>query len=117
MLRSMCRAKIHGVKVTETEVDYEGSIGIDQELLEAADILVGERLNVYNITNGVRFSTYAIRGERGSGKISVNGAAARLAEVGDTLIVVSYAVFSEEEARAMKMRVIRVDESNRILKV
>ena len=117
MFREMCRAKLHRVRVTQTELDYEGSITIDEELMEVADILPAEKLDIYNITNGVRFSTYAIRGERGSGVISINGAAARLAEVGDELIVISYAVFTEEETKTLKPKIIKVDEKNRVLKV
>jgi len=117
MFREMCRAKLHRVRVTQTELDYEGSITIDEELMEAADILPAEKLDIYNITNGARFSTYAIRGERGSGVISINGAAARLADVGDELIVISYAVFPEEETKTLKPKIIKVDEKNRLLKV
>lgn len=115
MYRVMCRAKIHNATVTETKLEYVGSISIDESLLREADILPGEKVEAYNISNGARFSTYTIAGEENSGKICVNGAAARLAQKGDKLIVVSYAVVSDEEAREFKQKVVFVGEDNRIV--
>lgn len=110
----MCRSKIHRARVTETQLNYEGSITIDEDLMQAAEILPGEKLEIYNLNNGARFSTYAISGEKGSGIICINGAAARLAQVGDEIIIVSYVLATEEEAKKMKMRIIRVDKNNKI---
>jgi len=110
----MCRSKIHRARVTKTQLNYEGSITIDEDLMQAAEILPGEKLEIYNLNNGARFSTYAISGEKGSGIICINGAAARLAQVGDEIIIVSYVLATEEEAKKMKMRIIRVDKNNKI---
>lgn len=115
MFRLMCRAKIHGATVTETRLDYEGSITIDKKLMQEVDILPGERLEILNLNNGARFSTYAMAGEPDSGKICVNGAAARLTEIGDKLIILSYGVFSEDEAKKLKKRIVFVDGNNRII--
>ena len=95
MQRIMLRAKIHRATVTQCDLNYEGSCGIDQDLLEAADIREFEKIELYNINNGERFSTYAIVGKRGSGEISLNGAAARLAQLGDLLIICTYAPMSD----------------------
>jgi len=114
MLRIMCHSKIHRARVTETELNYEGSITIDEDLMQAAKILPGEKLEIYNVNNGARFSTYAISGKRGSGIICLNGASARLTQVGDELIIISYVLATEEEAKKMKMRIIMVDEDNKI---
>jgi len=116
MFRTLYKSKIHRATVTQTELDYEGSITIDIKLMEAADILAGEKLEVFNLNNGARFSTYAIEGERNSGTICVNGAAARLAQVGDKVIIISYVLLSEEEAKSLKPKVILVDEKNRLRK-
>ncbi len=116
MFRIMCKSKIHGARVTETQLEYEGSITIDEKLMEAANIMPGERLEIFNLNNGARFSTYAIRGEKGSGVVCLNGAAARLTEVGDKVIIISYAVVTEEEARALKPKVVLVDEKNKPVK-
>ena len=116
MFRVMYKSKIHRATVTQTELDYEGSITIDARLMEAADILPGERLEVFNLNNGARFSTYAIEGERDSGTICINGAAARLSEVGDKVIIISYVLLTEEEARTLKPRLILVDERNKLWK-
>ena len=97
MQRIMLRAKIHRATVTQCDLNYEGSCGIDQDLLEAADIREFEKIELYNINNGERFSTYAIVGKRGSGEISLNGAAARLAQLGDLLIICTYAPMSDAE--------------------
>ncbi len=116
MLRTLYKSKIHRATVTQAELNYEGSITIDAELIEAADILAGERLEVFNLNNGERFSTYAIEGERKTGIICVNGAAARLAQVGDKVIIISYFLLTDEEAKGLKSRVILVDERNRLRK-
>ena len=113
MLRMMQKSKIHRAKVTEKNLNYEGSITIDEELMKKADLLENELVQVVNINNGERFETYVIKGERGSGTIGLNGAAARLAEPGDLVIIISYALFSEGEYRGSK--VVKVDEFNRPL--
>jgi aspartate 1-decarboxylase len=114
MQRIMLRAKIHRATVTQCDLNYEGSCGIDEELLEAADIREFEKVDLYNINNGERFSTYAIKGKRGSGEISLNGAAARLAHLGDLLIICTYAPMSENEIATYKQKIVFVDEKNRI---
>lgn len=116
MFRTMYKSKIHRATVTQTELDYEGSITIDVRLMEAADILPGERLEVFDLNNGARFNTYVIEGERDSGTICINGAAARLSEVGDKVIIISYVLLTEEEARTLKPRLILVDERNKLQK-
>lgn len=110
----MCRAKIHLATVTHKRLDYEGSITIDGVLMEKAGILPGERVEVFNLNNGHRFSTYVIKGEKNSGLIQINGAAARLVEVGDKVIILSYALVSEEEAKDIKPLILYVDEKNKI---
>ncbi|WP_221088222.1 aspartate 1-decarboxylase [Deinococcus aquaedulcis] len=115
MERIMFRAKIHRATVTQADLDYVGSVTIDQDLLDAADILVNERVDIYNITNGNRLSTYALSGPRGSGVIGINGAAAHLMKPGDLVIIAAYGNFTEEEARRLEPRVVHVDERNRQL--
>lgn len=100
------KSKIHRVKVTQADLNYIGSVTIDEDLLDAAGIIENERVYIYNINNGERFDTYAIKGERGSGKICLNGAAARLAQVNDLVIIVSYATMDFEEAKTFKPTVI-----------
>ncbi len=114
MQRTMLKSKLHRVSVTAAELGYEGSCAIDELLLEAADIREYEKIELYNVNNGERFSTYAIRAARGSGIISVNGAAARKAAVGDILIIASYASYTEIELNAYQPRLVYVDASNRI---
>jgi len=114
MRRTMLKSKLHRVSVTHSEPDYEGSVAIDSRLLEAADIREYERLEVYNLKNGERFSTYAIRAEAGSGIISVNGAASHKAKPGDIVIICTYADFEEKELATFKPRLVYVDSSNRI---
>lgn len=116
MQRTMLHAKLHRVRVTQVEIDYEGSVAIDSVLLDAAGIREYERIDVFNVRNGERFSTYAIRGEPGSGLISVNGAAAHKAKVDDLIIICAFGVYEEREAREMKPRLIYVDASNRIVR-
>src|SRR5690606_8855124 len=110
----MLRSKIHRATVTQADLHYEGSCGIDEDLLEAADIRVGERIELYNVNNGERFATYAIKGVRGSGEISLNGAAARRAHLGDLLIICTYGPMSDEEIETYVPKIVFVDEHNRI---
>ncbi|GGX31789.1 aspartate 1-decarboxylase [Pigmentiphaga litoralis] len=117
MQRVMLRAKIHRVAVTQADLNYEGSCGIDEDFLDAADMKEYERIELYNINNGERFSTYVIKGKRGSGEISLNGAAARRAQIGDLMIICTYGPMNEEEAHAHKPKVILVDENNRIKEI
>jgi aspartate 1-decarboxylase len=114
MQRTMLKSKLHRVTVTQAELHYEGSCAIDENLMDAADIKEYQQIDIYNIANGERFSTYAIRAERGSGTISVNGAAARLAAPGDLLIICAYAAFSEIELAKHAPDLIYVDAKNRI---
>ncbi len=114
MQRIMLRAKIHRATVTQCDLNYEGSCGIDQDLLEAADIREFEKIELYNINNGERFSTYAIVGKRGSGEISLNGAAARLAQLGDLLIICTYAPMSDAEVAGYQPKIVFVNDKNRI---
>ena len=113
MLKTLLQAKLHRVRVTEADLDYEGSCGIDEALLEASGIVEFQYLELYNVTNGERFSTYAIRAARGSGTISLNGAAARRAMVGDLLIICAYSQYSEAELATHRPVVVLVDEHNR----
>lgn len=115
MLRTMFKSKIHRATVTHAELHYVGSLTVDQDLLDAADLLPGEQVSVVDIANGNRFETYLIPGERGSGVIGVNGAAAHLASVGDLVIVMSYAQLDDEEARRFVPTVVHVDADNRIV--
>jgi aspartate 1-decarboxylase len=112
MKRSLLKSKLHRVTVTHSELEYEGSVAIDSRLLAAADILEYEKLEVYNITNGERFSTYAIRAEEGSGIISVNGAAAHKANPGDIILICTYAEMEEKELASFKPRLVYVDSNN-----
>lgn len=114
MQRTMLKSKLHRVRVTHSELDYEGSCAIDENLLEAADIREYQQIEIYNVNNGERFTTYAIRAQRNSGVISVNGAAARKAQPGDVLIIATYAVYSELELEKYKPELVYVDAMNRI---
>lgn len=114
MHRVMLRAKIHRVTVTQCDLHYEGSCGIDENLLEAADIREFEKIELYDINNGERFSTYAIKGKRGSGEISLNGAAARRAHLGDLLIICTYAPMNDAEVETYQPKIVFVDEKNQI---
>ncbi|WP_337044502.1 aspartate 1-decarboxylase [Emticicia sp. 17c] len=116
MLVNIFKSKIHRVKVTQAELNYVGSITIDEDLLDAAGIMENERVQVVNNNNGERLETYAIKGKRGSGIICLNGAAARKAEVGDIVIIISYAWMSPEEAKTYKPLVVFPDENNRVVK-
>lgn len=110
----MLKSKLHRVRVTHSELDYEGSCAIDETLLEAADIKEYQQIDIYNVNNGERFTTYAIRAERNSGTISVNGAAARRASPGDLLIIATYASYSEDELVQFKPQLVYVDAQNGI---
>jgi len=113
--RTMMTSKIHRATVTQADLDYVGSITVDSALLEAADLLPGERVDICDCTNGNRLSTYVIPGECGSGEICVNGAAAHLVSPGDVVILIAYGQMSDEEARAYQPRVVFVDAQNRIV--
>ncbi|NLL52589.1 MAG: aspartate 1-decarboxylase [Peptococcaceae bacterium] len=113
MLRTMMKSKIHKVKVTEANLNYVGSITIDSALMEKADILPNERVQVVNNYNGARLETYVIPGKRDSGMICLNGAAARLVQVGDEIIIISYGMFSDEESRNYVPKIVFVDSENR----
>ena len=114
-MRTMLKGKIHRARVTQVDVDYEGSITIDKSLMEASDILPYEQVEVLNINNGARFSTYAIEAEPGSGTICINGAAARLAAKGDIVIILSYCHVPDDEAINVIPKMVYVDENNRIV--
>ncbi len=113
MQRVMLKAKIHRATLTATELHYEGSIALDRLLLEQADILPGEQVYVLNVNNGERIVTYAIEAPAGSGTVGLRGAAARTGQVGDTVIILTYAVVAEEERKAFKSRTVYVDAHNR----
>ena len=114
MKREMLRAKIHRIKVTERDVEYEGSLSLDRDLMRAAEMLPFEKVDVYDIENGNRFSTYLIEGEAGSGECCVNGAAAHLVEIGDKVILASYTTLDEHEARNHEPRIVLIGEDNKI---
>ena len=114
-MRTMLKSKIHRARVTEANINYEGSITIDKELMEAADLLPYEMVHVLDVDTGARLQTYVMEGERGSGEIGINGAAARLIQKGDIVIILSYTDVSEEEAPHIKPRLVYVDEKNRIV--
>ncbi|MGM0370167.1 MAG: aspartate 1-decarboxylase [Bacillota bacterium] len=115
MKRIMHKSKIHRATVTEANLDYVGSITIDKDLLEQADILPNEKVQVVNNSNGARLETYVIAGERGSGVICLNGAAARKAEVGDEVIIISYGWIDEAEANRLEPEIVMVDKNNRVI--
>ncbi|MDP1595085.1 MAG: aspartate 1-decarboxylase [Gallionella sp.] len=115
MQRIMLKAKLHRVRVTHSELHYEGSCAIDDDLLDAADIREYQQIDIYNVSNGERFTTYAIRAQRGSGIISVNGAAAHKANPDDILIIASYAMYSDLELQKFHPQLVYVDERNCIV--
>ncbi|MDQ3934231.1 MAG: aspartate 1-decarboxylase [Actinomycetota bacterium] len=117
MNRTMLKSKIHRGRITGSDLHYVGSITVDADLLEAADIREHEQVHVLDIDNGARFETYTIAGERGSGEMCINGAAARLVHTGDTIIVVSYAQYDEAELETYEPKVVHVTEDNRIVTV
>jgi aspartate 1-decarboxylase len=116
-MRIMMKSKIHRATVTQADLHYVGSVTLDSALMEAADLLEGEQVSIVDITNGARIETYVIPGPAGSGVIGINGAAAHLVHPGDLVIVMSYAVLEDAEARALKPRVVHVDEKNRVVKI
>ncbi len=113
MFRYLLKSKIHRVAVTHCELHYEGSCAIDEDLLDAADIVENEQIHIWNINNGERFTTYAIKGERGSGMISVNGSAARRAAVGDLIIIASFAQVHNDQVAGHQPQLVFVDDNNR----
>ncbi|MFB0619161.1 aspartate 1-decarboxylase [Streptomyces sp. AGS-58] len=115
MLRTMFKSKIHRATVTQADLHYVGSVTIDADLLDAADLLPGELVHIVDVTNGARLETYVIEGERGSGVIGINGAAAHLVHPGDLVIIISYAQVTDAEARELRPRVVHVDAGNRIV--
>jgi aspartate 1-decarboxylase len=117
MFRMVLKSKIHKAKVTEANLHYEGSLTIDSALMCKADIVEGEKIEVFNLNNGIRFDTYAIKGKEGSGQICLNGPAARLGLAGDEIIVVSYITIDDERLKSFKPRIVYVDDKNRPLEV
>jgi len=115
--RTMMKSKLHRATVTVADLDYVGSITIDRDLMDAADLLPGERVQVLDVTNGARLETYVIEGERGSRAIGINGAAAHLVHVGDLVLIVSYAEMEDAEARAFASTVVLLDADNRIERI
>ncbi len=117
MLRTMFHAKIHRATVTQADLHYVGSVTVDQDLLDAAGILPGELVSIVDVTNGARLETYTIAGERGTGVLGINGAAARLIQPGDIVILIAYAQMDDAEARSFQPRVVHVDAQNRIVEL
>ncbi|MGE5064268.1 MAG: aspartate 1-decarboxylase [Myxococcales bacterium] len=117
MMRVMMKSKIHRATVTQADLDYVGSVTLDSALMEAADLLEGEQVAIVDITNGARIETYVIPGERGSGVIGINGAAAHVVHPGDLVIIISYGMMSDAEARALQPKVVHVNEQNQIVKL
>jgi aspartate 1-decarboxylase len=115
MMRTMLKSKIHRATVTQADLHYVGSVTIDEDLLDAADLLPGEQVAIVDVTNGARLETYVIPGQRGTGVIGINGAAAHLVHPGDLVIIISYGVMDETEAKAHLPRVVHVDGANRIV--
>lgn len=117
MLRFMCKSKIHRATVTEADLNYVGSITIDEALMEAADLYPNEKVQIVNNNNGARFETYVIKGEKNSGVICLNGAAARLVNPGDIVIIISYGMIENKEAKDFKPTVVFVDKENRLTEI
>lgn len=117
MFRTMMKSKIHRATVTQADLHYVGSVTVDEDLLDAADLLPNEQVDIVDITNGARLTTYVIPGERGSGVIGINGAAARLVQPGDLVIIISYAMLEDAEAKSYEPAVVHVDETNRIVAI
>ena len=115
-MRTMLKGKIHRARVTDANLHYEGSVTLDPVLMEASDLLPYEQVHLLNIDNGERLTTYVIEGERGSGQVVVNGAAAHLIHRGDTIIILSYVALPDDEARRLEPRLVYVDEANRIVR-
>jgi len=117
VLRILCKSKLHRVRVTDADLHYEGSLTIDRDLMDAADLVPYEKVQVVNINNGTRAETYVIEGKRGTGEICVNGALARWAQKGDLLIIIAYGAFAQDEVKEFSPKIIFVDENNRIKNV
>lgn len=117
MFRTMLKSKIHRATVTQADLHYVGSMTVDADLMDAADLIEGEQVTIVDVDNGARLVTYVITGERGSGVIGINGAAAHLVHPGDLVILIAYAVVDDAEARALQPRVVFVDESNRVVEL
>jgi len=117
MFRTMLKSKIHRATVTQADLHYVGSVTVDLDLLEAADLIPGEQVAIVDVTNGARLETYVIPGERGSGVIGVNGAAAHLVHPGDLVILISYGQMDESEVRVYQPRVVHVDAANKIVEL
>lgn len=117
MIRTMLKSKIHRATITDSDLHYVGSITVDPDLLEAADIRVHEQVAVVDVDNGARFETYTIAGQRGSGEVKVNGAAARLVHAGDTVILISYGLYDSRELATYEPLVVHVDRANRIVAI
>ncbi len=115
MVIEVLKSKIHRVRVTQAELNYVGSITIDEDLMDAANIIANEKVQIVNNNNGARFETYVIKGERGSGVVCLNGAAARLVQVGDVVIIISYALMEQEEAKKYEPLLIFPDHNNRLI--
>lgn len=117
MFRTMLKSKLHRVTVTQADLHYVGSVTIDEDLMDAADLLAGEQVAIVDVTNGARIETYVIPGEPGSGVVGINGAAAHLIHPGDLVIIISYALLGDSEARSLKPQIVHVDAQNRIVKL
>jgi aspartate 1-decarboxylase len=117
MQRTMMTSKIHRATVTQADLDYVGSVTVDRDLLDAADLLVGEKVAIVDVTNGARLETYVIPGERGSGVIGINGAAAHLVHPGDIVILIAYGLFEDAEARSYAPKVVHVNARNQIIEI
>lgn len=117
MLLTMLKGKLHRATVTQAEINYVGSVTIDGDLLSKSGILTGEKVQIVNINNGERFETYTIAGEPGSGVICINGAAARLVQVGDKVIIIAYGLMDENEAKSFQPKVLILDEDNQVVRI
>ncbi|GAA3344315.1 aspartate 1-decarboxylase [Amorphoplanes nipponensis] len=117
MLRTMLKSKIHRATVTQADLHYVGSVTVDLDLMEAADLLPGEQVAIVDVTNGARLETYVIPGERGTGVLGINGAAAHLVHPGDLVILISYGQFQDAEARSYEPRIVHVDAANKIIEL
>ncbi|WP_309919192.1 MULTISPECIES: aspartate 1-decarboxylase [unclassified Arcicella] len=115
MFLHVMKSKLHRVKITQAELNYVGSVTIDEDLMDAANLIENEKVQIVNNNNGERFETYVIKGERGSGTVCLNGAAARRAQVGDIVIIIAYAIMTDEEARVHKPSLVFPDDNNRLV--
>jgi aspartate 1-decarboxylase len=117
MRRIMLKSKVHRARVTEIDLHYEGSLSLDEDLMAAADMLPFEKVHVYNVSNGERFSTYVIKAEKGSGQVGVFGAAAQRVKVGDTVIIVSYVILDEEESGWFAPKIVLLGPGNKVIQI